>query len=268
MNPKLLQLLAANRKKGFFKAEKSATGESDTLYLYDMIVDTDIEAEWWGGVSPEAFIRTLNTMDAPVIHLRVKSPGGSVFAARAMEQALREHKSTIIAHIDGLAASAASFLITGADEIEAAPGSFVMIHKAWTWAYGNADDLEHTVGLLKQIDTSLVKTYAAHTGQAEAEIIAWMAAETWFEADRAAELGFIDRVAEASSKGEKGKASKALANAAWDLSAYRHAPAGAAPLITDDDGAAIEPPLAIPQPDRAALARAAAVRIATANLPA
>ena len=236
MNP-LLKLLASNRRKGSFRAEKS---ESDTIYLYDMIVDSDVEAEWWGGVSSQSFIKTLNSMDAPVIHLRVNSPGGSVFAARAMEQALREHKSQIVAHVDGLAASAASFLIMGADEIEAAPGSFIMIHKAWTFAFGNSDDMLKTAGLLKQIDGSLVKTYADHTGQSAEDVEAWMTAETWFEADKAVELGFANRVAE--------KSKKAKASAEWDLSAYRNAPH-------------IE---ANPQPDRDALARATAVRLLSA----
>jgi len=236
MNP-LLKLLASNRRKGSFRAEKS---ESDTIYLYDMIVDSDVEAEWWGGVSSQAFIKTLNSMDAPVIHLRVNSPGGSVFAARAMEQALREHKSQIIAHVDGLAASAASFLIMGADEIEVAPGSFIMIHKAWTFAFGNSDDMLKTAGLLEQIDGSLVKTYADHTGQSAEDVEAWMTAETWFEADKAVEFGFANRVAE--------KSKKAKASAQWNLSAYQNAPR-------------IEPNQ---QLDRAALARATAVKLLSA----
>lgn len=235
MSP-LLKLLAANRRKGFFRAEKSES--EDTLYLYDIIVDSDAEAEFWGGVSPESFIKTLNSMTAPVIHLRVNSPGGSVFGARAMEQALSEHKSQIIAHVDGWAASAASFLIMGADEIEISEGGFIMIHKAWTIALGNADDMLKVAGLLEQIDGSLVKTYAEHTGQSEEEVSAWMAAETWFGAEKAVEAGFADRVAE--------KTKKAKASANWDLSAYKNAPR----IETAE----------IPQIDRDALARAFAVK--------
>lgn len=215
MHP-MIKLLASNRKKGFFSAEQTDAGDAATIYLYDMIVDSDEEAEWWGGVSPERFNKTLAGMTAPEIHLRVKSPGGSVFAARAMEQAIREHKSKIITHVDGLAASAASFLILPSDEIIMAPGAFLMIHKAWTWAWGNENDLLKTAGLLGQIDTSLVKSYAAKTGQKESDIADWLQAETWIEADRAVELGFADKVA------ESGK-SKAMANT-WDLSAYSNAP--------------------------------------------
>lgn len=215
MHP-MLKLLINNRRQGKFEVVAKAEADEATIYLYDMIVNTDDEAEWWGGVSPQSFIKTLNDLSASTIHLRVNSPGGSVFAARAIEQAIREHKSRTVVHIDGLAASAASFLIMAADEIRMAPGSFLMIHKAWTWMYGNADDLRKEAGLLDQIDSSLVKTYAKRSRQDEAGIAAWMAEETWFEASAAVELGFADQVAEEELPRDSA--------VNWNLSAYAHPP--------------------------------------------
>lgn len=208
----LHKLLARNKGRGEFRAE--ASEDAATVYLYDAIVDTDEDAEFFGGVAPQSFIRALNDIKAPVIHLRINSPGGSVFAARAMEQAMREHPSKIVAHVDGYAASAASFLAMGADEIEIAPGGMFMIHKAWTVAFGNADDLINTADLLEKIDGSLVKTYAARTGTDAEQIAAWMAAETWLDAEEAVAAGFADRIAEAAPK----------ARIEWDLSAYAKAP--------------------------------------------
>lgn len=253
MHP-LLKLLASNRKRGFFAAE-TPEGDSATIYLYDFIVDSDDEAEWWGGISPGNFARALDAITAPEIHLRVKSPGGSVFAARAMEQAIREHDSRIITHVDGLAASAASFLILPSDEIIMAPGAFLMIHKAWTMAWGNEADLTKTADLLKQIDGSLVKSYASKTGQAGDEIAGWMAAETWFEADRAVELGFADRVADS----EKAKPSEKARATTWDLSAYSNAPK---PPATRPAAAPA------PEPQPAALQRPCPRALAVALLPA
>lgn len=210
----LMKILAANRGKGVFRAEKAA--DEATLYLYDVIVDSDAEAEWWGGVSPQAFIKQLKDISAKTIHLRVNSPGGSVFGARAIEQAIREHDATIIAHVDGYAASAASFLIMAADEITMAPGAFLMIHKAWTMAYGNSDDLTKTAALLDQIDGSLVKTYAARTGMDAEKIAAMLADETWIDAEEAVKLGFANSIAAEQTKNTA---------PAWDLSAYEKAPA-------------------------------------------
>jgi ATP-dependent Clp protease, protease subunit len=215
MNP-ILKLLANNRGRGFFRSEANA--EEATIYVYDVIVSD----AYFGGVAAEAFVKELATITAPLIHLRINSPGGDVFAARAMEQALREHKSKVVAHIDGYAASAASFLAMAADEIEIAPGGFFMIHKAWTFALGNSEDLLQTAALLEKIDESLVKTYAERTGAEEQQIRDWLVAETWFTADEAVEHGFADRVATGEKK----------ASAAWDMSAYQKAPKSESVTVT------------------------------------
>lgn len=207
---RLLQLLrdnARNRATGTPKVEEA---EEATLYLYDVIVSDDC----WGGVAAEAFVKALNAIAAPVIHLRINSPGGEVFAARAIEAAIRNHPARIIAHVDGYAASAASFVAVACDEVEIAPGGFFMIHKAWTFTAGNADDLLHTAEMLEKLDASLTDTYAKETGCTPEDVAEWMKAETWFSADEAVERGFADRVAEAPPK----------AQAEWNLSVYANAP--------------------------------------------
>lgn len=234
MHP-LNKLFALNKGRGKFRME--AAEDSATVYLYDVIVDTDADAEWWGGVSAQAFVKAFAAMTAPVVHLRINSPGGSVFAGRAMEQAVREYKGTVIAHVDGYAASAATMPLMAASEVEIAPGGMIMIHKAWTIAMGNSDDLMQTADLLDKIDGTLVKTYAARTGAAESDVSAWMAAETWLTSEEAVERGFADRISEAAPKDR----------IEWDLSAYVRAPAPAA----EDP-----PPPAHEDPDRAAMLRA------------
>lgn len=202
-----------NRAENLLPA-RAESGEEATLYLYDVIVSDD----FCGGVAAESFVKALNALDAPVIHLRINSPGGDVFAARAVEAAIRSHTSRIVAHVDGYAASAASFVAVACDEVEIAPGGFFMIHKAWTFTAGNADELLHAAAMLEKIDASLVDTYAQRTGRTPDDIAAWMRAETWFSAAESLECGFADRVAEAAPK----------AQAAWDLSVYANAPAAEA----------------------------------------
>lgn len=234
---KIHQLLRNNRSKGTGSLNIQSTGRETTVYLYDAIVDTDEDAAWYGGVSAEGFAKQFAAIDADIIHLRVNSPGGSVFGGRTMETAVRNHSARVIAHVDGLAASAASFVIMGADEIEMSKGAFLMIHKAWAFALGNADDLLAQAAVLEQIDNSLAQTYADRTGMDVAELAQMMAAETWIEAHQAVEQGFADRVAEHSK-----------AQNHWDLSAYAHAPQTAPVNHT-------------PPPDRESLYRAALVRI-------
>jgi ATP-dependent Clp protease protease subunit len=206
----LHRLIQANRGRGAFRAE------GNRLVVYDVIVASDSDAAWLGGISAEAFARELRAM-AGDVELRINSPGGDVFAARAMAQAMREHQGKITAYVDGVAASAASLLAVSASETVMAPGSMMMIHEAWTIALGNKGDFLATAALLEKIDASIVETYQAKAGGDPAEWAALMAAETWYTGAEAVEAGLADRVAEDKP---------AAAQAAWDLGVYDNAPAG------------------------------------------
>lgn len=249
MHP-MQKLLVSNRRQGKFEVVATAGADEATVYLYDMIVSSDDEAEWWGGVSPQSFVKALNEITANTIHLRVNSPGGSVFAGRAIEQAIREHKSKIIVHVDGIAASAASFLIMAADEIIMAPGSFLMIHKAWTFSYGNADDLRKQADVLDQLDASFVRTYAKRSGQGEEQLATWLAAETWFSDQEAVKQGFADKVADEEAPKDQG--------VNWNLAAFEHAPSATIRPAALPKAVAETPKDPAPEPvDREKLMRAA-----------
>lgn len=218
---KLLNLLKANAKRGEFRAE------GNTIYLYDVIVSSDADAEWFGGVSAEAFVKTLAGMKGDV-NLRINSPGGDVFAGVAMASAIRAYDGKVTAHIDGLAASAASAVAVAADESVMAPGSMMMIHNAWTIALGNRHDFMDTAGLLEKIDKDLAQGYAKRSGGDASHFAALMDAETWLSAQETVELGLANAVA-------ADKSPKNLAK--FDLSAFE-----AAPAAEEDETPTIEAP--------------------------
>ncbi len=187
MGSKLQQLFKANVKSGKGFEIKSADTEEATVYLYDAIGG-------WYGIDAQDFVKALAEITAKVIHLRINSPGGDVFDARAIKTALRQHAAKVIAHVDGLAASAATYIALGADEVEISQGGFFMIHNAWTLAMGNANELREVALLLDKVDASILNDYVAKTGLDAEQVKAWMDAETWFTADDAVEHGFVDRV--------------------------------------------------------------------------
>lgn len=205
---KLLNLLALNRARG----SSAIKAEGNVLYVYDVIVATDEDAAWMGGCSAEGFVKTLRGLTGPV-ELRINSPGGDVFGGRAMASAMREYPGKITAYVDGFAASAASLLAVSADECVMAPGSFLMIHKAWTIALGNADDFMSTAALLEKIDGALVETYTAKAGAGQ-DWAALIAAETWLSAQESVDMGLADRMSEQAVKN----------SVDWDLSAYAAPP--------------------------------------------
>lgn len=205
---KLINLLARNRARG----PEAIKAEGNVIYVYDVIVASDEDAAWFGGCSAEGFVKTLRGMTGDV-ELRINSPGGDVFGGRAMASAMREYSGSITAHVDGYAASAASILAVSADQCVMAPGSFLMIHKAWTIALGNADDFLAVASLLEKIDGTLVDTYAAKAG-ADHPWADMLAAETWFTAQEAVDIGLADSIS----------ADKPQNAVEWDLSAYDAAP--------------------------------------------
>ena len=242
----LFALLAANKGRGKFHAQ--ATGDNEaTIWLYDAIVSDD----YWGGVSALTLGKALaEHRDKATIHLRINSPGGDVFAGRAMEVLLAEHPAKIVTHIDGYAASAASYVALAGAERIISPGGMFMIHKAWTLAWGNADDIRKTAALLDQIDETLVATYAAKTGQSPDQLRDWIAAETWLTATEAVQYGFATAIAGQDEKAPEPTETENRAPA-WDLAAYARAPKPPAP--------APQPPEAR-APDRDTFDRAAALR--------
>jgi ATP-dependent protease ClpP protease subunit len=215
---RLFNLFARNAKKGAFRAE------ANTIYVYDVIVSSDAETEYWGGVSPEAFSRALSGMTGPV-SLRINSPGGDVFAARAMAAAMRDYSGEITAYVDGYAASAASLIAVSASRALMADGAFMMIHKAWTFAIGNSADLVTTAALLEKIDGTLAETYARKSGGNVEEFAQKMADETWYSAQEAVDAGLADGLQNASARSSGDD--KHAARNAWDLSAYDRAPTAA-----------------------------------------
>ena len=209
----LKQLLADNRGKGLFRVDNASQDEA-TVFLYDIIVSDS----YFGGVSAIDFARQMTAIDARTIHLRIDSPGGEIFAAQAMSQIIREHPAHIIAHIDGLAASAASWVALAAAEVVIAPGGMIMIHNSQTIAYGDARSLNETAALLEKVDGILIATYAEATGQDPQQIADWMDSETWFSAEEALQYKFADRIARNEDTADPGNAIQ------WNLTAWSKAP--------------------------------------------
>lgn len=184
-----------------FSGAKPSTGyrvvaakkdEAD-IYIYG-----PIGGGWYGdGVTAARFAKDLKDLgDIKTLNVRFNSEGGSVFEGRTMHTLLVEHKAKVIAHIDGLAASAASFMAMAANEIRIAKGAFVMIHNAWTWAAGDSSEMRRQATLLDAINDTIRATYVSRTKNTDAQVKQWMDDETWLDGPEALKHGFADIVVE------------------------------------------------------------------------
>lgn len=163
------------------------------IYLYGII-----GVDWFGdGVSAKTFADDLKKLGGvKAIDLRINSDGGVVTDARAMHTLLMEHPADITTHIDGIAASAASFVAMAGKEIVIAEGGFMMIHNARMMAYGEAEDMRRAADVLENVNETIRSTYEKRTGAKAADIKKWMDAETWWNGKEAVEHGFADRIVE------------------------------------------------------------------------
>ncbi len=262
----LMSLYALNRAaRHVFRVDNAVSESEATIYMYDMIVSDDLTAEWCGSISPMMFLRDLASITAPTIHLRINSPGGDVFAARAIEQAIRDSDKTIICHIDGICASAATFIAIACDEVVMSPGALFMIHNGWTWGCGDRHDFTKTSTLLGKVDSTIALSYATKSGKPQDEIALLMDAETWFTAQEAQAFGLIDRIsgeADAVPPGapeatEQEEPETDGPMDMWNLSVYRNAPRNAKPKARSSPAPAPNPPPppAAKAPDFAAMTR-------------
>lgn len=116
----------------------------------------------------------------------------------SIKEALKRSKAKIIAHVDALAASAASIIAMGADKIIMHEGSMMMVHRAWTFGMGNAEDFAKIGETLSKVDQSLVDIYQRKTGLDRAKVKQLLDDETWMNPTEAVDLGFADEADAAS----------------------------------------------------------------------
>jgi ATP-dependent protease ClpP protease subunit len=199
-------------------ADISNAADESTLYIYDMI-----SADW--GVNAKDVISAINAASgAKTLNIRINSPGGDVFEARAIIEAIKRFDGHVVAHIDALAASAATSIALAADEVVMSDGALFMIHNASGLAWGDKHEMRRTADLLEKVESAIVNDYTGKTGMEDTTIVAMMDAETWMTAQEALDNKFIDRIATKAAKPSN----------AWNLAAFAKAPAMPEPETTPE----------------------------------
>lgn len=182
------------------------------------------EYSWWGDeITPATFKKELYEKGGgnPVTVL-FNSPGGEVIAASVIRSTLQEYPGRVTADIVGLAASAATIVMTGADRVLMRESAMLMIHDPAILAYGNTDELKAMIDILETVKDSVLDTYETKTKIDRAKLSKMMSDETWMTAREAKDYGFADEVITGSVK----KASSMTRSAGFIncLSSYMHVP--------------------------------------------
>ena len=161
-----------------------------TLFLNGTIAD---ESWYDDDVTPQLFKNDLCAESGDVT-VWLNSPGGDCVAAAQIYNMLKEYPGNITIKIDGIAASAASLIAMAGNEVLMSPVSMMMIHNPMTAAIGNADDMQKAAAMLDEVKDSIINAYELKTGLTRAKVSHLMDDETWMNAVKAVELGFVDGI--------------------------------------------------------------------------
>ncbi|ORC49925.1 peptidase S14 [Burkholderia sp. A27] len=216
-----------NRKWWDIRAMTNAQGAAVAeIRIYD-------EIGFWG-TDAKTFIAQLDTAAASAteVIVAVNSPGGDVFDAFAIYNALRRHAGKVTARVDGVAASAAGLVVMAGDQVIMPENAMLMIHNPWTIALGSRS----TADMMDKARDGILAAYRRKSGQTDEDLTAMMDAETWLTALEAQSLGFCDVI-------EEPVRLAASTNAAGLLARFRNPPEPVQALVEGDgDAPPVDPP--------------------------
>lgn len=160
-----------------------------------LVLNGEISDETWFGdeVTPKLFKDDLDKCQGDIA-VWINSPGGDVFAAAQIYNMLMDYPHNVTVKIDGLAASAASVIAMAGTEVQMSPVAMMMIHNPMTVAIDDSAEMQKAIAMLDEVKESIMNAYEIKTGLTRAKISHLMDAESWFNAKKAVELGFADKI--------------------------------------------------------------------------
>lgn len=151
--------------------------------------------EYWGEVSLASVTESLSRATSDV-EIRINSLGGDSFMGIAIYNAISDWKAKtgkkVTCKAIGVAASAASLVFLAGDDCVLADGALLMVHNCWTMAWGSADDLLKTVGMMEKVNESYASIYSTKFGLPVEKCKELMCAETWLTGSDLKSLSELD----------------------------------------------------------------------------
>lgn len=204
--------------QSWYRIENKAGSDTTEVYLYD-------EIGFWG-VPASEFVDELRAITTSKIDLHVNSPGGEIFDGIAIYNAILGHKATVTAYVDGIAASAASWIIQAAERVLINRHAEMMIHDGQGICVGDSRDMHQMADMLDRSSDNIASIYAERAG---GTVTAWrdrMREETWYSAQEAVDAGLAD---ELTGSDPQARPARRDESNSWDLSVFRYPGRSGAP---------------------------------------
>ncbi|MGL6063853.1 MAG: head maturation protease, ClpP-related [Fusobacteriaceae bacterium] len=179
----------------------------------------DIARHTWieSDCSAKSFTDQLeNLKGCEEITLRINSNGGSVYESVAMFNSFRrftkDNNIKTTTYIEGMAASAASYLALASSKVYMGVGCKFMIHNPATYSGGTSNDFRKVAEQLDAVKEDIIDIYMEKTKLTREEISAYMDEEKYFSTKEAIETGFVDEEIALSEKDLKNNIKNMFSN--------------------------------------------------------
>ena len=170
---------------------------SAKIYIFgDIVSDQWFEDE----TSPTSLRKEIEALEAQGVNqidVHVDSYGGSVSAAWAIYNVLKDFKGTVNSYANGFVASAAVYPFLAGKKRAANPVSAFFLHQAWISAAGNADELRKAAADIEKFNTIGLEAFAA-AGIDKERVLQLEKDETWLSAAEAYDLGLATEIVDRS----------------------------------------------------------------------
>lgn len=189
----------------WFEITNLAESSTAEIRLRGYIGQPQYDRDWYSGEmvrgvgagTLQEFEAELNALgDVRDLTVSIFSEGGEVFTGMAIANLLQRHPASKVCIIDGICASAATYIALACDEVRIPSNAWMMIHGSSGCCCGGPEEMRSYAGMLDQINGTAINLYVARTGKSEAEIATMLATETWMNGKTAVENGFADTVIE------------------------------------------------------------------------
>lgn len=200
-------------------------------------------------VSSYNLVQELDALqDAGQIDVYINSYGGEVAEGLAIYNALKRHKAKVVTHCEGFACSVASVIFMAGDERIMSNASLLMIHNAWTYTQGNAQELRKEADDLDTITQASKNAYLERVNIDAVELSAMMDSEKWLDPAECLEKGFATAIVGDDSSGKPSQQAKqAVYNAMRKMEPARKLLEKTGPEPEPPAAQAEEPPVEPPE---------------------
>lgn len=220
-------------------------GKEADIYIFGDITSW----EWFDSdISSYTLSKEIQELDPDieVINVHINSYGGEVAEGLAIYNMLRNHKAKVRTYCDGFACSIASVIFMAGEERIMSNASLLMVHNAWMYTAGNANQLRKDADDLEKITQASINAYMQNINITEEKLKELLDDESWILPSEALEMGFATSiVGEKITEKAAASARKALFNLVHNSLVLQEIP-----VDTGNDGTPEPEPEPIPEPPK------------------